>query len=105
MDEGRSTAKPCEKQVVDPRANTYVLSTGSVQPARPESDDEGLTQSARFSSLHGMPGFSPADRRLIFSAQCRLLATRAENGLPVDVRSFLNLIRSFRELLVAGVAR
>jgi hypothetical protein len=55
--------------------------------------------------LTGKRPFSPADRMLIFSAQCRLLATRAENGLPVDVRSFLNLIRSFRDLLVAGVAR
>jgi hypothetical protein len=49
--------------------------------------------------------FCPADCRLIFIAQCRLLATRAENGLPVDVRSFLNLIRSFRELLIAGAAQ
>lgn len=42
---------------------------------------------------------APADKaaglRQIFAAQCRLLAVRAEAGLPVDLRSLRNLVIVF----------
>lgn len=96
-----SAPSACQEGV--PKSN--VLSAGTVQPVRRKSDDERRPKSKRLTEAHTRPGLRPADRRLIFSAQCRLLATRAENGLPVDIRSFLNLIRSFRELLIAGAAQ
>jgi hypothetical protein len=38
----------------------------------------------------------PIDRRNLIAAQLRLLAVRAEQGLPIDRRSLLNLIRACR---------
>jgi hypothetical protein len=44
---------------------------------------------------------SAADRRIIFAGQARLLAARADAELPIDVRSLLNLIRAYRDLVAA----
>jgi len=41
----------------------------------------------------------PVSLRLAFCAQCKLLAARAERGLPVDVRSLRNLLSLYRELV------
>jgi hypothetical protein len=41
-----------------------------------------------------------ADLKLLFSAQCKLIAARVENDLPLDLRSVRNLIRLYRQILV-----
>ena len=49
---------------------------------------------------------NPADdRRIIFAGQARLLAARAEAGLPIDFRSLFNLVRAYRALVVAEARR
>jgi hypothetical protein len=48
---------------------------------------------------------SAADLRTLFAGQAKLLAARAEAGLPIDVRSLLNLVRAYRALVVAEARR
>jgi hypothetical protein len=45
-----------------------------------------------------------SDLRAIFSGQARLLAVRAERGLPIDERSLLNLLGIY-VLIVRGKAQ
>jgi len=42
-----------------------------------------------------------ADRRLILTAQLRLLAARSERGCPIDARSIENLFRTLKAVLTA----
>jgi len=43
---------------------------------------------------------SAADLRILFAGQAKLLAARAEAGLPIDVRSLLNLVRMYRKMVL-----
>jgi hypothetical protein len=40
-----------------------------------------------------------ADLKLVFSGQCKLIAARVENDVPLDLRSLRNLIRLYRQIL------
>jgi hypothetical protein len=51
-------------------------------------------ETAKAEQAFTRPGI-PADRRQVLAAQCRLLAIRAEAGLPVDLRSLRNLVVVF----------
>jgi hypothetical protein len=42
---------------------------------------------------------SVADLKLVFSGQCKLIAARVENDVPLDLRSLRNLIRLYRQIL------
>jgi len=48
--------------------------------------------------------FAPADLRAIVAGQARLVAARAESGLPLDARSVANLIRALDAALVNEAA-
>jgi hypothetical protein len=61
-----------------------------------------LANLGEISSTHKPKGrFRAADRRKLVAAQCRLLAARAEGGLPPDPRSLVNLVRAYRDLLLS----
>jgi len=44
--------------------------------------------------------FAPADLLAIVAGQARLVAARAESGLPLDARSVVNLMRALDAVLV-----
>jgi hypothetical protein len=60
--------------------------------------------SSRQASRQSFSGCSAEQPRLLFSAQCRLLAERAERGLPIDVRSIANLFEIFRDVVLEEAA-
>jgi hypothetical protein len=51
------------------------------------------------------PRLSPMDLRWIFIGQARLLAARAERGLPTDARSMANLVAVCPGLVCGEVGR
>jgi hypothetical protein len=52
-----------------------------------------------------VPKFSQRSAQILFAGQAKLLAARAEAGLPIDVRSLLNLVRAYRNLVVGEARR
>jgi hypothetical protein len=42
--------------------------------------------------------------RILFPAQCRLLAERTDRGLPIDLRSIANLFPIFRDVILEEAA-
>ena len=50
------------------------------------------------------PGHAGCVLRQAFSGQARLLASRAERDLPLDVRSIKNLLRLYRRLALEELA-
>jgi hypothetical protein len=67
--------------------------SGKINSFRPRTRRQALASSSGRAKVR--TDFAPADRRQIFAAQARLLAARAERGLPVDVRSLQNLAAIF----------
>jgi hypothetical protein len=57
----------------------------------------GLNQSPQNFSSPSRSPIEPSLRKVV-AAQCRLLAARAEAGLPIDLRSVLNLLRAIANL-------
>lgn len=50
------------------------------------------------------PGHVGCILRQAFTGQARLLALRAESGLPLDIRSVRNLLRLYRQLMLKEMA-
>jgi hypothetical protein len=94
MDEKTNTAIPREKQVLGLAvANTAISGPGERVPAVPRLAD-GESRNV----------FCPGELSKVVALQCRLLAARAEAGLPLDVRSLRNLIRISRDLIQLSAA-
>jgi hypothetical protein len=83
VDEKRNTGFSRQKQLVaDTRANTANSSTGERAPA--------------------VPRLAAGESRFVLAAQMRLLARRAQLGLPLDRRSIANALRLCKTLEVRG---
>jgi hypothetical protein len=87
----RNTRIPAARQVV--LADTAISYPEERVPAIP-----------RLADGESRNGFCPGELRKIVALQCRLLAARAEAGLPLDVRSLRNLIRISRDLIQLSAA-
>jgi hypothetical protein len=94
MDRKLNTRNDCSKQVLALAvANTADSCPGERASAVP-----------RLADGESRNGFCPSELRKVVALQCRLLAARAEAGLPLDVRSLRNLIRISRDLIQLSAA-
>lgn len=97
MDGKTNTPIPAERQLVGGRAKTTV--------ARPEERPALISTPIRQSADgESQNRFRPGELQKVVALQCRLLATRADAGLPLDSRSLLNLIRVSRDLIDLSAA-
>jgi hypothetical protein len=94
MDEQTNTAIPREKQVL-------ALAVANTADSCPEEREPAIPRLAEGESRNG---FCPSELRKVVALQCRLLAARAEAGLPLDVRSLRNLVRISRDLIQLSAA-
>ena len=59
-----------------------------------------LQENQATSSAQGVTRYPEYDLRHAFSGQAHLLALRAEAGLSIDIRSVINLLRVYRQLML-----
>jgi hypothetical protein len=81
-----------------------VITETSISPAVPRQQLPELQETTSASFLKTV---LPADSQVldrIIAGQCRLLAARANAGLPLDPRSLFNLVRLCRDLALVEAA-
>lgn len=92
---GTLTSRRGERQCANSYGSNDSLCLGTKRPPLGSSSEPAKAD------RDFAPADEPPDRRQIFAAQYRLLAARAEAGLPVDLRSLRNMVVVFFQGMAA----
>jgi hypothetical protein len=81
-----------------------VITETSISSAIPRQQHRAPQEATSASFPQSVLSAHSQDLDRIIAGQCRLLAARADAGLPLDPRSLFNLVRLCRDLALVGTA-